>query len=248
MGTKTVQAAAEYCPLLVTVNLNYTAVTPASLAPLVVACSHLEVLKLAGIPNWVSNFGCVGHRSPLYSLPLILQTDATFTKFLAGVNQDFKLLNLRTLKLRQTALSDASLNLFISLCPNLKRLDLSFTLVRHLSLPKTLNVSLMEKLSLTSTSITSVDLLALVSLLPQLKTLSLGALGGGHGSSVAVGNSTAMTMNEDTLAALTNILKDYQHLEDINLVGNTKLGLTGKSGISGFISNVGRRCKVRENG
>jgi hypothetical protein len=54
VGSKALAAAAKYCPLLTVVNLSYTSVTPASLVPLIVACPHLEVLKLAGIPNWAS--------------------------------------------------------------------------------------------------------------------------------------------------------------------------------------------------
>lgn len=53
MGQKTVEAAAEHCSLLEVVNLNYTAVPPTSLAPLLKQCQNLEVLKVAGIPNWV---------------------------------------------------------------------------------------------------------------------------------------------------------------------------------------------------
>ena len=55
VGPKTIAAAAKSCPLLTVVNLSYTSVTPASLVLLVVACPYLEVLKLAGIPNWVSH-------------------------------------------------------------------------------------------------------------------------------------------------------------------------------------------------
>lgn len=47
-------AAAKSCPLLTTVNFNYTTVTPVSLVPLVNGCPHLEVLKVAGIQNWAS--------------------------------------------------------------------------------------------------------------------------------------------------------------------------------------------------
>ena len=54
VGPKTIVAAAKYCPLLTVVNLSYTSVTPVSLVPLAVACVNLEVLKLAGVPNWVS--------------------------------------------------------------------------------------------------------------------------------------------------------------------------------------------------
>jgi hypothetical protein len=150
-------------------------------------------------------------------------------------------------KLRQNSLSDVSLASFISLCPDLKRLDISFTSIRRpLPLLKGDIIRTLEKLSLTSTGVASADILAIVSLLPQLKTLSLGALGGGQGSTVAIGNTSAMTMNDDTLDALTDILAGFQHLENVNLVGNTKLGLNRGAGqaISKFIRRVGRRCKA----
>ncbi|KIM84624.1 hypothetical protein PILCRDRAFT_390629 [Piloderma croceum F 1598] len=227
VGPKTIVAAAKCCPLLTVVNLSYTSVTPASLVPLALACSHLEVLKLAGIPNW---------------------TDATFAKFLAGVAlyKDFKLQNLRTLKLRQTSLSDSSLHPLMSLCPSIRRLDLSFTLVLHpLLLFQSPNTVLLEKLSLTSTRVLSNDMLATISKLPQLKTLSLGALGERQGSSAAMGNASALTMNNDSLVRLTDILENFQHLESVSLVGNAKLGLTERvdGALLDFISRVGRKCK-----
>jgi len=195
--------------------------------PLAVTCVNLEVLKLAGVPNW---------------------TDASFTKFLAGIAQHkgFEFKHLRTLKLRQTSLSDSSLHPLISLCPSLQRLDLSFTLVLHpLSLFQPPDIIPLQKLSLTSTRISNVDLLAVVSNLPQLNTLSLGALGERQGASATMGNASALTMNNETLARLTDILENLQHLETVSLVGNAKLGLTERTdgAILGFISRVGRKCK-----
>jgi hypothetical protein len=186
--------------------------------------------------------------SHLRLIGLYIQTDATFAKFLAGIDDDFQLPCLRTLKIRQTSLTDASLNSIISFCPNLKCLDLSFTPVRRPPpLLSASSIPALEKLSLTSTRVASSDLLAVVTLLPQLRTLSLGALGGGQGSSAAIGNSSAMTMNDETLYALTDRLESFHYLEDVNLVGNTKLGITasGDGALLNFISRVGRKCKVR---
>ena len=57
VGPKTVQAAAEKCPSLTSVNFNYTSVTPISLVPLLRKCREkLEVLKVAGISTWVYFF------------------------------------------------------------------------------------------------------------------------------------------------------------------------------------------------
>lgn len=102
-----------------------------------------------------------------------------------------------------------------------------------------------EKLSLTSTVISSVDVVALISSLPHIKSLALGALGGGQGSSVAIGNTSAMTMTDQTLESLTGVLKDFGQLEKISLVGNTKLGATSRrsGALEYFIKCVGRECK-----
>ena len=157
---------------------------------------------------------------------------------------------MRTLKLRQTSLSDTSLQFIIAKCPNLQRLDLSFTLVQHpVSLFSPPNIRL-TKLSLTSTRVSSADLLATISTLPHLQTLALGALGERQGSSATMGNTSALTMTNATLMRLTDILQDFWQLENISLVGNAKLGLTERidGAMSDFVRRVGRRCKVSRNG
>lgn len=180
---------------------------------------------LAGIPNW---------------------TDATFAKLSSAVFQDgsFVLKNIQTLKLRQLGLSNSSVDTFLACCPNLTRLDLSFTHV-HRPFPGVLAEATIEKLSLTSTAISGVDVVALISSLPHIKSLALGALGGGQGSSVAIGNTSAMTMTDQTLESLTDVLKHFEQLEKISLVGNTKLGVTSRRGgaLEYFIQCVGRKCK-----
>ncbi|KAH7924873.1 RNI-like protein [Leucogyrophana mollusca] len=224
VGSKTAEAAARSCPSLTTVNLNYTAVPPVSLAPLITACPQLHVLKLAGISSW---------------------TDAGFSKLLSAIGPDVKLEHLHTLKLRQTGLSETSIYPLLLRCPNVRRLDISFTFVHRPPPFVTIPPMNLEKLSLTSTMISSVDIIALMQHLPNLKTLALGALGGGQGSSVSVGNTSAMTMSDQTLRALTDVLVNYEHLENVNLVGNTKLGLTsrGNGALSDFILRVGRKCR-----
>lgn len=149
------------------------------------------------------------------------------------------------MKLRHLGLSESSISSFLARCPNLIRLDLSFTHV-HRPLLVVLTEARIEKLSLTSTAISSVDIVALVSSLPHIKYLALGALGGRQGSSVAIGNTSAMTMTDQTLESLTDVLKDFGQLEKISLVGNTKLGATfrGSGALGYFIQCVGRKCKV----
>ncbi|KZT21647.1 RNI-like protein [Neolentinus lepideus HHB14362 ss-1] len=219
VAAKTVEAAQKSCPLLISLNLSYTAITPGSLGPLVVSLPDLEVLKLAGIPNWASSL-------------LIMY-------------QNFQMTKLRTLKLRQTRLSDHSLDPILVACPNLKRLDVSFTLIKRPAQLTGDSPPPLEKLTLTSTRISNADVVTIVSRLPQLKILALGALGGGQGSSVALANSSAMTLTDDTLRALTDVLDSFKHLEDVNLVGNTKLGLGSKQdrALAAFVRRVGRKCK-----
>ncbi|KAJ2989283.1 hypothetical protein NUW54_g8833 [Trametes sanguinea] len=224
-GQLTAEAAAKHCPHLELLNLNYTSVSPVSLAPIMLHCKQLKVLKVAGIPNW---------------------TDATYTKLWTALHvvDGFELSNLRSLKLRQAALSDAVINPMLAICPDLERLDLSFTLVKRPVLPAG---HALEKLVLTSTKISSQDLITMISPLTRLKVLALGAMGGGQGSSAAISNTSAMTLTDDTLRSLTDTLKKCEDIERVNLVGNTKLGFTGRRGpdaaLAYFVRKVGRRCK-----
>lgn len=189
--------------------------------------------------------------NPSGRLISLFQTDASVAKLWSSLDssgaQEFRLPKLRTLNLRQMPLSDTSLNLFLSMCPNLKRVDLSFTLVRHP--PALLSITTLEKLNLTSTAISSSDLIDVLGNLQHLKSLSIGALGGGQATSMATSNATAMTMTDQLLRTITDILQNYNSLERVSLVGNAKLGLSGRhdSSIAYFIRKVGRRCQVSSN-
>ncbi|KAI0321695.1 hypothetical protein OF83DRAFT_1050847 [Amylostereum chailletii] len=223
-GPKTIEALVKHCRAVSAVNLNYTSVTPVTLAPLFLARkSDLQVLKFAGIPSW---------------------TDSTFNKLLTILSSenDFLLPALQSLKLRQTALSDVSLTGILSFCPNLRRLDISFTAVKHLSAPVIASFAQLEKLSLTSTHVSGDDLCSILLGTSHLSTLAIGALGGSRGQSSAMGNDTALTMTDDTLDALTDILSGNTHIRNINLVGNSKLGRR-KDALPRFIGTVGRRLK-----
>jgi hypothetical protein len=105
---------------------------------------------------------------------------------------------------------------------------------------------LLEKLSLSSTAVTGTDLVDVISRLPQLKTLSLGVMGGGNGLSAKMGNSSALTLTPAILRELTDILEHFEHLENVSLVGNTKLYSMESSckSLADFVRKVGRKCKV----
>ena len=157
------------------------------------------------------------------------------------------MVNLRVLKIRQTQLGDGSIKSLVDLCPNLQSLDASFTLLKRPdSLLSPSHVLPLHKLSLTSTSVTPHDLALILPLYPQLDILLLGALGINRGSQASINNTSAMTMDDAGLRAVTNALADIAYLEHVSLVGNAKLGATSKpdSALSDFVSRVGRKCRV----
>ena len=178
-----------------------------------------------------------------------IQTDGTFGKLLAGLaqNPDTTLSRMKNLKFRQLGLSATSMYTFIARCPNLTRLDASFTPLHRLP-PPTVTLSTLEKLSLTSTGISSMDAVSLISALPNLRTLYLGALGSGQSSSSSISNISAM-MADDTLRSLTDVISHFERLENLSLVGNSVLGLgTPRHDINGALADVirrvGRKCKA----
>ncbi|KAI6044994.1 hypothetical protein EDC04DRAFT_2637950 [Pisolithus marmoratus] len=224
VSVKTAEAATS-CHFLIKVNFNYTGLTPASLGGILNSCSSLEALKVAGISSW---------------------TDATFAKLLGRLSEtNVVLANLQNLKLRQLSLSDVSVQPFLARCPNLKRLDVSFTHIRR-SPFGTNSIPALEKLTLTSINMPPTDIIAMIAGLLHLQTLALGALGGGgQGSFTAVGNHSAMSMTDESLALLTDKFVALKNLEKVSLVGNSKLGLTsrGEGALSDFVRKVGRRLK-----
>jgi hypothetical protein len=177
-----------------------------------------------------------------------LQTDAAFGQLLAQLSTEggFTLPALRTLKLRETSLSDASVNALVPLVPNIRRVDISFTNIR-----RPLSVSFdgftnLEKLSVTSTSVSPDDLLLVLPAASRLRTLNMGALGESHGKRSAYGRGiSTMTFTDNHLRSLTAVLSQNTVIENINLVANKKLARDEEI-IAEFILLVGRRLKVCE--
>ena len=129
--------------------------------------------------------------------------------------------------------------------PNLGCVDVSFTNIR-----RPLSVALdgfanLEKLSITSTNVSPDDLLLVLSVTSRLRTLNIGALGGSHGRRIASGNASTMTLIDDHLRSLTEILSQNTSIENVSLVGDTKLARDGES-VPEFVRLVGRRLKVRQ--
>lgn len=162
-----------------------------------------------------------------------------------GKEQDsHPLSRLKSLKLRHNTMSDSGIHPILIHTPRLERLDLSFTLLQHIQFQQP--ILTLQKLSLTSTFISTSDLVNLVSCLPSLKVLNIGALGVRPGATTSIMNSTAMTLTDDALRQLTDVLLDCPHIESINLVQNAKLGSTKRqdSALAYFVRHVGRKCRV----
>jgi hypothetical protein len=167
-------------------------------------------------------------------MPQILETASQ-----KGFQPFFKLVSL---KLRGTSLNDNALALIIAHTPNLHKLDISFTAVRTPYFNKEAGpiIPPLEKLSITQIPVSQNILLAALPHFPLLKKLHMGQLN--------VVSQEATTVTDAFLWTLTDVLVDLRHLEQINLVANGKLGLSGPKGggaLADFITRVGRRCTVR---
>ncbi|QRV83152.1 EIN3-binding F-box protein 1 [Ceratobasidium sp. AG-Ba] len=230
-GPLALQAVATTCPELKNLNMNYTVATPQSIMAVLFACPRLQVLKIAGIPKMTA--GCI----------------ATLVKtYLAEHPDEDRIFPaLQTLKIRLTALSDADLASVLHLCPNLRTLDISFTPIKHFTLPSDAPLNL-RKLNLTSTAIPAPELVQLLDQLPDLEKLHLGALGEAvpiTSKGVGVGTG-AGTITDMVLFDVTEALVRCDKLELVNLVGNLKLGTTKVKprALWDFIARVGRKCKI----
>jgi hypothetical protein len=157
---------------------------------------------------------------------------------------DFSLPALRTLKLRQTSLSEASVNALIPFVPNITRIDLSFTDIRCSLLAQHGCLANLEKLSLTSTDVSPNDLVSALSAAKRLRTLNIGALGGSYGKRSAYGSGVStLTLTDNHLRPMTSVLSQNAVIENVSLVANAKLARDDEI-IAEFIFLVGRRLKV----
>lgn len=155
--------------------------------------------------------------------------------------------NLKSLKLRHTLISDATVSLVALCCRDLRRLDISFTPVRQPAILHKHDWAL-EKLSVTSAPLTTPFLISLlvseipIKLKDSLRILHLGALGASPTSNISTlpGN---LTLTDYILESLTDVLAEFTRLESISLVGNAKLGI-GSGALANFVRVVGRRCKA----
>jgi hypothetical protein len=135
-------------------------------------------------------------------------------------------------------------NILISFVPNIRRIDLSLTDIRGPLLAQHGCLANLEKLSLTSTYVTPNDLVSALSAAKRLRTLNIGALGGSYGKRSGYGGGVStLTLTDDHLRLMTSVLSRNAVIENVNLVGNTKLARDAEI-IAEFIFLVGRRLKV----
>ncbi|KAF8516132.1 RNI-like protein [Hysterangium stoloniferum] len=233
-GKATVDALAKGCKKLKILNLSYTSAPPKSISLVTGQCLDLEVLKLAGIRGL---------------------TDIAFATILNPESDEDApskpLERLRSLKLRHTLITELSLSRIASRCVALTRLDVSFTPIRQPTVVFDGSFPLkLEKLSLTATPLTSAFLQKSTIELPtaffsSLRVLQFGALGSMPSSRVRT-TPGSLTLTDQVLDGLIDVLAACQAIESISLVGNAKLGLRSRanSALARFIRTVGRRCKV----
>jgi hypothetical protein len=215
-------------------NLNYTAIPPAELTPIILVCPSLCVLKAASLPDFVSL------QNPIISRVDDSQTDNAMHKIVvaleaaAGLEPIFPA--LKSLKLKRTSISESHLINFLKCFPSLETLDLSFTSVRNIPFRKIpaseLSLPPLSKLILTSTQLHPGDVCAVLPQLPKLRKLHLGAL---------------PTFSDSHLLQLTKLLFDHcPEVEEINLVRNTRLGdgIGAYNAFPEFIRRIGRKCRV----
>ncbi|BGP39304.1 hypothetical protein JCM10450v2_003256 [Rhodotorula kratochvilovae] len=212
-------------------NLSLTAVSIKGLTSLFARCKNLEVLKLANVQALTEK-----NVSKLV-------TDATDA---ALGWRHVPLSRLRTLKVRSTDVSDASIGRLLSLCASsLERLDVSYSGLKTLdfvsSALHTLPEWRLEKLVASGLPLSPATLEGFfrpLSTRPpeerrRFRVLKLG--------SIPASSTKAPGLTDAVLARLMPFLETLDGLESVSLFQNWGLGKTHQP-LSRFIEVVGRRC------
>lgn len=119
--------------------------------------------------------------------------------------------------------------------PALRTLDVSFTEVRGFTSMNNLkDWPDLCKISVTSCPLKSLEWIR-SDTIPNIQTLNLGA----------IAENGSLTLRGPVFHERVEEMKKLDHLENLSLVGNTKLDGGGCLSLELFISEVGRRCKVR---
>lgn len=236
------------------VNLSLTAVTIKGLTSLLARCKNLEVLKLANVQGLVSRDRA--HSDGLTSLTLEVrqQNERNVSKWITDATdaalgwRHAPLSRLRTLKVRSTEFTDASIGRLLSLCaPTLERLDVSYSNLKTLdfisSALHTLPEWKLTKLVASGLPLTPATLQGFFDPLAErpdeerrrFSTLKLGSL--------PASSTKAPGLTDAVLAKLMPSLEKLDGLEKVSLFQNWGLGKLEQP-LSRFVEVIGRKCTV----
>ncbi|GEM08265.1 hypothetical protein Rt10032_c05g2282 [Rhodotorula toruloides] len=213
------------------VNLSLTAVTIKGLTSLLARCRNLEVLKLANV---------AGLNEKNVAKLVSVATDAALGW------RHVPLSRLRTLKVRSTEVTDASLGRLLSLCAaSLERLDISYTPLKTLDFVSSALHTLPEwrlvKLVASGLPLTVATLEGFFRPLSErpnderlrFRILKLGAM--------PALSPKVPGLTDAVLAKLMPYLEKLDGLDTVSLFQNWSLGKLEQP-LSRFIEVIGRRC------
>ncbi|GAA6005025.1 hypothetical protein JCM11491_002312 [Sporobolomyces phaffii] len=233
VGDESIKALAQASGSTLRVaNLSFTAVANKGLAALLASCPTLEILKLEAVGNLNEK-----------NINMIVESSTHSP----AARMHIPLSNLKTLKLKNTLVTDAALGRLLTLCaPTLSRLDISYTLVKSLDIISsafhTLPVWNLEKLVASGLPLTPPSLESFFRPLSErspeergrFKILKLG--------SIPASSTKAPGLNDAVLDKLLPYWESLEGLETVSLRGNIYLGKSSEP-LYSFMAKVGSRCK-----
>ncbi|CEQ40592.1 SPOSA6832_02219, partial [Sporobolomyces salmonicolor] len=216
-------------------NLSLTAVTVKGLTSVLARCSQLEVLKLAAV-------AALNEKN----VNKLVEVATGSTQAALGWRH-VPLSHLRTLKLRQTDITDASLGRLLSLCATtLTHLDVSYSALKSLDIVSsalhTLPSWKLEKLVVSGLPLTSATMEGFFQPLSErpaeerarFKILKIG--------SIPASSTKAPGLTDAVLSKLMPYLVKLEGLVSVSLFQNWGLG-KAKEPMRTFIEVIGRRCR-----
>lgn len=239
------------------VNLSLTAVSIKGLTSLLARCKNLEVLKLANVQGLVS-FPCSPHNAPTANPGHSDQNERNVSRWITEATdaalgwRHVPLSRLKTLKVRATEFTDASIGRLLSLCaPTLERLDVSYSGLKTLDFISSALHTLPEwklvKLVASGLPLTPATLQGFFDPLAgrpdeerrRFSVLKLGSL--------PASSTKAPGLTDAVLAKLMPSLERLDGLDKVSLFQNWGLGKLSQP-LSRFVEVIGRKCTVRDLG
>ena len=236
------------------VNLSLTAVTIKGLTSLLARCKNLEVLKLANVQGLVSRGRALFELSYFTDAGDASQNERNVSKWITDATdaavgwRHAPLSRLRTLNVRSTEFTDASIGRLLSLCaPTLERLDVSYSNLKTLDFISSALHTLPEwnltKLVASGLPLTPATLQGFFDPLAErpdeerrrFSTLKLGSL--------PASSTKAPGLTDAVLAKLMPSLEKLDGLEKVSLFQNWGLGKLEQP-LSRFVEVIGRKCTV----